>query len=53
MVEKFMEDDIFGITSLKQYKGRFCAVQDSQFTIKIFDVQKLIDCSVTADPKKL
>lgn len=23
MVERFMEDDIFGITSLKQYKGKF------------------------------
>lgn len=53
MVENFMEDNIFGITSLKQYKSKFVIVQDSQFTIKLFDVEVLVDSSVMADPKKL
>ena len=53
MVENFMEDDILGITSLKQYKNKFVIVQDSQFNIKLFDVEVLVDSSVTADPKKL
>jgi len=48
-----MEDTIFGITSLKQYKGKFVIVQDSQFTIKLFDVDELVESGVASDPKKL
>jgi len=47
-----MEDDIYGITSLKQYKGKFCLVQDAKFTIRLFDVDKMADSSVMADPQK-
>lgn len=53
MVERFMDDDIFSITSLKQYKSKFVACQDGQFTIRIFDIDKMIDSSVTADPKSM
>ena len=53
MIENFMDDEIYGLTSLKQYKGKFCAVQDSQFTIKVFDVEKMANASITADPKSL
>lgn len=53
MIEGFMDDDIFGITSLKQYKGKFIIAQDAQFTIRLFDIDKMIDSSVTSDPKSI
>lgn len=53
MVEEFMDDTILGITSLKQYKGKFVVAQDAQFTIKLFDIDLLIDSAVMTDPKKL
>ena len=51
MVEHFMEDDIFAIAPLKQYKSKFVAWQDGLFNIRIFDLDKMVDSSVTADPK--
>lgn len=48
MIEGYCEDDVFGVTSLKQYKGRFVLVQDSQFTLRLFDLDKMVNSGLEA-----
>lgn len=54
MFEKYMDNDVYAVTSLKGLGGnKFVACQDSHFVIRLFKIDKLIKATRVTEKFKL